>query len=108
MSQGDHGGCGSDGPAGEVKGRYQASKEDLLERLRKVEGQVRGIQRMIEEERYCVDVLVQVAAVRAALNQVGLTLMESHTRGCVARAIQENHGQEAIEELMAVVTRFVK
>lgn len=61
-------------------------KDDLQERLRKIEGQVRGIQRMIEEDRYCVDVLVQLAAVRAAMNKVGLALMEGHARGCMQAA----------------------
>lgn len=92
----------------EQHGVYTREKVDLLERLRKIEGQVRGIQRMIEEERYCVDVLVQVAAIRAALSKVGLALLESHTRGCVTRAIKENHGEGAIDELVDVLVRFVK
>lgn len=98
--------CNDDGDR--RRGQYQDSKDDLLRRLRKIEGQIRGLQRMIEEDRYCVDVLIQLAAVRAALNQVGLTLMASHTRGCVTRAIRDDHGDEAIEELMQVVMRFVK
>lgn len=92
----------------ERHGVYAREKADLLERLKKIEGQVRGIQRMIEEERYCVDVLVQVAAIRAALSKVGLALLESHTRGCVARAIKEDHGESAIDELVDVLVRFVK
>ncbi|MGI6604653.1 MAG: metal-sensitive transcriptional regulator [bacterium] len=87
---------------------YERDKDGILERLRKVEGQVRGIQKMVDEDRYCVDILTQVAAVRAALNKVGLMLLESHTRGCVVQAIQENHGEGAIKELMAVVQKFIK
>jgi DNA-binding FrmR family transcriptional regulator len=87
---------------------YERDKEGILERLRKVEGQVRGIQRMVEEDRYCVDILTQVAAVRAALDKVGLMLLEGHTRGCVVRAIRENHGDAAIQELMEVVQKFIK
>lgn len=89
-------------------GSYERDKESILERLRKVEGQVRGIQKMVEEDRYCVDILTQVAAVRAALDKVGLMLLESHTRGCVVRAIRENHGDAAIQELIAVVQKFIK
>lgn len=83
-------------------------KSDLLERLKKIEGQVRGLQRMIEEDRYCVDILVQVAAVKAALNRVGLSLIEAHTRGCVADAIRNDSGQEAVDELINVLMKFVK
>lgn len=87
---------------------YERDKEGILERLRKIEGQVRGLQRMVEEDRYCVDILTQVAAVRAALDKVGLMLLEGHTRGCVARAIRENRGDAAIQELMEVVQKFIK
>lgn len=83
-------------------------KEALLRRLRRVEGQVRGIQRMVEEDKYCVDILVQIAAVRAALNRVGLMLLEDHTRGCVARATREGKGDEAVDELMEVIEKFVR
>lgn len=83
-------------------------KEALLRRLRRVEGQVRGIQRMVEEDKYCVDILVQIAAVRAALNRVGLMLLEDHTRGCVARATREVKGDEAVDELMEVIEKFVR
>lgn len=86
---------------------YGRNKEDLLERLRKIEGQVRGIQRMIEDDRYCVDILTQLAAVRAALNKVSFSLLESHTRGCVAGAIKADQGDKLIEELMDVISKFV-
>jgi len=83
-------------------------KDDLQERLRKIEGQVRGIQRMIEEDRYCVDVLVQLAAVRAAMNKVGLALMEGHARGCMQAAARRGEGNEAVTELMDVLQKFMK
>lgn len=83
-------------------------KEDLLDRLKKIEGQVRGLQRMIEDNRYCVDILVQIAAVRAAVNRVGLSVLESHTRGCVADAIREDKGDEAVDELVDVLVKFIK
>jgi len=87
---------------------YGKDKEELLKRLRRIEGQVGGIQRMIEQDKYCVDILVQIAAARSALNSVGLMLLEDHTRGCVARAIKNDNGESAIAELTEVVRRFVK
>lgn len=83
-------------------------KADLLGRLKKIEGQVRGLARMVEEDRYCVDILVQLAAARAALNQVGMALLEGHTRGCVTAAIRRGEGDPSVQELMTVLERFVK
>jgi len=83
------------------------NKEDLLRRLRRIEGQVRGLQRMVEEDQYCVDILVQIAAVRAALDRVGLLLLEDHTRGCVTRAVQDGKGDAAVDELMEVIAKFI-
>lgn len=88
---------------------YGSQKDDLLKRLRRVEGQVRGIQKMIDEDRYCVDILVQIAAIKSALQQVGLTLLESHTRGCVVDAISnETDADIKIDELMDVIRQFTK
>lgn len=88
---------------------YGPKKDDLLKRLRRVEGQVRGIQKMIDEDRYCVDILVQIAAIKNALQQVGLTLLESHTRGCVVDAISnQTDGDTKIDELMDVIRQFTK
>jgi len=84
------------------------SRAELLERLRKIEGQVRGIQRMIEDDRYCVDVLIQVSAARAALSKVALTILENHTRGCVAQAFKNDRADEAMNELVQVLKRFMK
>ena len=86
----------------------EESKADLLARLRRVEGQVRGIQRMLEENVYCVDVLNQISAVVAATEKVGLMLLEDHIRGCVAEAIGSKNGEEKIDELTAVLERFLK
>lgn len=83
-------------------------KQGIQDRLKKIEGQVRGLQRMIEEDRYCVDVLVQVAAVKAALNKVGLALMEGHARGCMQAAVRRGEGDQAVSELMDVLERFIK
>ncbi|MBE3586990.1 MAG: metal-sensitive transcriptional regulator [Thermoanaerobacteraceae bacterium] len=84
----------------------ERNKEDLLTRLKKIEGQIRGIQKMIEEDRYCVDILLQISATRGALQKVALSLLRSHTRGCVAQAIRQDRGDEAIEELMQVLDKF--
>ncbi|MBP2018650.1 DNA-binding FrmR family transcriptional regulator [Symbiobacterium terraclitae] len=83
-------------------------KQAILDRLRKIEGQVRGLQRMVEEDRYCVDILNQVAAVEAALNKVGLMLLEGHAKGCMAAAVRRGEGDQAVAELMDVLGRFLK
>lgn len=83
-------------------------KDDLTRRLIKIEGQVRGIQRMIEQDRYCVDILTQVAAVRAALSRVGSSLLESHARGCMTAAARRGESDEAVAELMVVLDKFLK
>lgn len=86
---------------------YKAHKDDLLKRLRRIEGQVRGLQKMIEDDRYCVDILTQVSAVKAALDSVGMFLLEHHTHGCVAGAIKRGEGTEAVAELMGVVRKLL-
>lgn len=86
----------------------QPHKAALLKRLARVEGQVRGVARMIEEDRYCVDVLTQIAALRSALDAVGLQLLEDHTRGCVKGAIRSGDGDAAIAELLDVVRKFTR
>ncbi len=86
----------------------QPHKQALLKRLNRVEGQVRGVAQMIEADRYCVDVLTQVAAIQSALDAVALQLLEDHTRGCVADAVRADRGDQAIAELMAVVKRFAR
>ncbi|AEJ44854.1 protein of unknown function DUF156 [Alicyclobacillus acidocaldarius subsp. acidocaldarius Tc-4-1] len=88
---------------------YGPMKADLSRRLRRIEGQVRGLQKMVEEDRYCVDILVQIAAVKSALHQVGLSILESHTRGCVAEALQQrDREQEKVDELIQVLRQFTK
>lgn len=91
-----------------LRGGYRAEKEELLARLRRIEGQIRGLQRMIEEERYCPDVLTQLAAVRSALGQVGLLLLRSHTEHCVAEALRQGDDRGPIEDLMAALDRFLR
>jgi DNA-binding FrmR family transcriptional regulator len=86
--------------------RYGRDNAALLQRLRKIEGQVRGVQRMVEEDRYCVDILVQLAAIRSAVSAVGQSLLESHVRGCVAGALHSGDGEQAVAELLEVVALF--
>jgi CsoR family transcriptional regulator, copper-sensing transcriptional repressor len=88
--------------------RSEKEKAQLLNRLKRIEGQVRGIQKMIEDDRYCVDILVQLSAINAALKKVGLHLLERHTQHCVRDAIKAGNGEEAIEELMKVFEQFSK
>jgi len=87
---------------------HRADKSKLLKRLNRVEGQVRGIAKMIEDDRYCVDVLTQVAAVRSALDATALQMLRDHTRGCVQDAIRSGKGDSALDELMLVVEKFAR
>ena len=86
---------------------YTASKDQLLARLGRIEGQVRGIERMVEEDRYCIDVLTQIAAIQAALDKVALGLLDGHARTCVVGAESELQ-DERTAELMAAVGRLMR
>lgn len=86
---------------------YEASKDDLLARLARVKGQVGGVERMVEEGRYCIDVLTQISAVQAALDKVALGLLDGHARTCVLGADAEEQPERA-EELMAAVARLMR
>ena len=84
------------------------SHAKVVPRLRRIEGQVRGITRMVESRRYCIDIVQQLTAVRNALDQAALEVMKSHINGCVSDAIKRRDGAEKIEELMQTIHRFVK
>jgi len=84
----------------------QPNKPALLKRLNRIEGQTRGVAKMVEEDRYCVDVLTQIAAIQSALDALALQLLANHTKGCVRSAIRSGKGEAAIDELMTVVKRF--
>ena len=84
----------------------QPNKSALLKRLKRIEGQTRGVAKMVEEDRYCVDVLTQISAIQSALDALALLLLANHTKGCVRSAIRSGDGETAIDELMAVVKRF--
>jgi DNA-binding FrmR family transcriptional regulator len=80
----------------------------LLKRFSRIEGQVRGVARMVEEQRYCVDILMQLAAIRSALDGAALQLLHDHARGCVATAIRSGRGEPALRELMMVVNQLTR
>jgi len=81
---------------------------ELLPRLRRIEGQIRGIGRMVQEHRYCIDVIQQLTAARRALDQVSLQVMSGHINTCVSDAIRKRDGNRKINELMQTIHRFVK
>ncbi len=87
---------------------YTKDKSRIQSRLRRIEGQVRGIQKMVEEDRYCIDVLTQVNATKAALESVALQLLADHTQHCVTEAIQAGDGRRKVRELNLAVERLVR
>ena len=89
---------------------YAHRKDDVLKRLRRIEGQARGLQRMVEEDTYCIDVLTQVAAVTKALQAVSLTLLEDHVNHCVldAARVGEQEGRQKVTVAVEAITRLVR
>ena len=86
---------------------YAMNKDSILRRLRRIEGQIRGLARMVEGDEYCIDVVTQVNAARSALRSVALGLIDDHVRHCVRDSIREDGGDEKVEELVAAVARMV-
>ena len=86
---------------------YTASKDQLLARLKRIEGQIRGIEGMVEEDRYCIDILTQISAAQAALDKVALGLLDGHAHTCVIGA-PPNQQDERTEEMMAAIGRLLK
>ena len=86
---------------------YTATKDQLLARLRRVEGQIRGIEGMVEDDRYCIDVLTQISAAQAALDKVALGLLDGHAHTCVMGA-EPGQQEERTEEMMAAVGRLMR
>jgi DNA-binding FrmR family transcriptional regulator len=89
---------------------YTDAKDDYLKRLRRIEGQVRGLQRMVEEDKYCIDILTQVSAAKSALESVALGLLEQHLAHCVSEAMAEG-GETAdakVREASAAIARLVR
>jgi CsoR family transcriptional regulator, copper-sensing transcriptional repressor len=93
-------------PATPTRG-YTATKDQLLKRLKRIEGQVRGVEGMVEDDRYCIDVLTQISAIHAALDKVALGLLDEHARHCVMGA-EDADRAEKTDELMAAVGRLMR
>ena len=90
---------------------YTAGKDALVKRLHRIEGQVRGIEKMIDDDRYCIDILTQVAAVNTALESLAYKMLDDHVRHCVAGALTSGDAADAMEkteELLAAVQRFAR
>jgi DNA-binding FrmR family transcriptional regulator len=86
---------------------YSTSKEQLVARLKRIEGQTRGVQRMVDEDRYCIDVLTQISAIQAALDKVALGLLDDHVKHCVVGGAGPGTQEELTDEMMAAVGRLL-
>ena len=94
-------------PEKNVQPGYIANKSPVQARLKRIEGQVRGIQGMVEDERYCIDVLTQIQAAEAALDKIALGLLDDHARNCMSGRVSSSKRDEQVEELMGAVGRLV-
>jgi CsoR family transcriptional regulator, copper-sensing transcriptional repressor len=84
-------------------------KDDICKRLNRIEGQIKGIKKMVDDDKYCCsDILTQVAAVRAAINKVGVIILENHSKSCIKEIYDTEDREKAIEELMITIQRFVR
>ncbi len=89
---------------------YALAKSDILVALKRIEGQVRGVHGMVDRDSYCMDILIQLAAIKGALSRVTMSMLESHLRGCVSRALEQGEidsQHDHIEELLTLVRKFV-
>ena len=86
---------------------YAATKQQLLARLKRIEGQTRGVQKMVDEDRYCIDVLTQISAIQAALDKVALGLLDEHVRHCVIGGEGPGSQEQLTDEMMSAVGRLV-
>ena len=90
------------------KHSYMNEKENLTRRMRRIEGQAKGIMKMIDSDRYCIDIVQQLTALSSAAEEVSLIILKNHIEGCVADAIREQHGQVYIDELMTTLRKALK
>ena len=93
---------------GVQKAAIQPNKDALIKRLNRIEGQVRGVAKMIVDDRYCVDILNQISAMQSAMDAVAMQLLENHTHGCVQSAIKSGNGDAAISEMMTALRKFAR
>lgn len=101
-------GCCCAEKSGRTKQRDEKEYKDLMNRLKRVEGQVRGVEKMLEEGAYCPDIMVQISAINSALNSFNKVLLASHMKSCVVDDIQAGKGDEAIDELAALLQKVMK
>ena len=94
--------------AGRIGTSYAPDKEQLLGRLRRIEGQARGLQQMVADDRYCLEIVQQINSLTAAAREVALLVLEDHLRGCVAEAIKEDNGEVAIREMVTVLGKALR
>ncbi len=87
---------------------YTQEKKSLMTRMRRVEGQAKGIEKMIEEDRYCIDIVQQLNALSSAADEVALIILQNHIEGCVTDAIREQRGEDYIKELIATLRKAMK
>lgn len=99
--------CGKEGCSGKHKARSEREKRELMNRLKRIEGQIRGLENMVDNGVYCTDILIQVTAVTAALNSFNKALLAEHLRTCVTENIR-NGNDEVIEELVNVLQKLMK
>lgn len=87
---------------------YSATKDQLKKRLRRIEGQVRGVERMVDEDRYCIDIVTQISAIQAALDKVALGLLDDHARHCIIGGASDSRPEDLKDELVAAVGRLLR
>jgi len=86
----------------------EISKEDILNRMKKIEGQVKGIQKMIDEDKCCGDIMVQISAIRCAINKVGGLIMDRYIKECLKESLKDKNSDKSIEEIIETIVRYVK
>ena len=93
----------------EIRHKYRSAKEekDLISRLNRIEGQVRGVKAMVQDERYCTDILVQVSAIQSALNGFSRTLLSSHVKSCVVEEIKNGDADKAVDEMCETIRKML-
>lgn len=91
-----------------VRHSYAGDKTSLLTRMRRIEGQAKGIQKMIETDRYCIDIVQQLSALSSAADEAALIILQNHIEGCVSNAIRDQRGEEYIKELMLTIRKAFK
>jgi DNA-binding FrmR family transcriptional regulator len=91
-----------------VKSSKHVTKKQLSNRLKIIEGQIRGVNRMIDDGQYCVDILNQLTAIKGAINRVEMEMLRKHTVGCVSKAIQDEKDEETVDELLDVIFKLIR